>query len=146
MIAIMSVMAGATSTGFRTAAGRTPLAALLGLAALGVATIVRLLHLDALGFPVCFFKATTGLPCLTCGGTRALVHLARLDVLGALAMNPLVAVSLLALVPWAIADAVLALRGRSLVLEIGPAVRQALMWSAFPLLIANWAYLIAVGR
>jgi hypothetical protein len=141
----MGMVTGAQRTAFRAAAG-TPLAAMLGGAGAALALLASVVHLDALGLPVCFFKATTGLPCLTCGGTRALVHLARLDVMGALAMNPLVAVSLLALVPWAVADAVLALRGRSLVLEIGPLLKQVLMWSAFPVLIANWAYLIAVGR
>ena len=141
----MGMVTGAQRTAFRAGTG-TPLAAILGGAGAALALLASVIHLDALGVPVCFFKATTGLPCLTCGGTRALVHLARLDVLGALAMNPLVALSLMALVPWAIADAVLALRGRSLVLEIGPLLKQVLMWSAFPVLIANWAYLIAIGR
>jgi hypothetical protein len=140
----MSVVS-AQRTAFRAAAG-VPLAAMLGAAGAALAVGASLLHLDSLGLPICFFKATTGLPCLTCGGTRALVHLARLDVAGALAMNPLVALALMALVPWAIADAVLALRGRSLVLEVGPRLKQVLMWSAFPVLIANWTYLIAAGR
>lgn len=141
----MGMVIAAQRTAFRAAPG-TPLAAWLGGIGAAVAVLASLVHLDALGVPMCFFKATTGLPCLTCGGTRALVHLARLDVVGAVAMNPLVALSLMALVPWAIADAVLAVRGRSLVLEMGPVLRQVLMWSAFPALIANWAYLIAVGR
>ena len=61
-------------------------------------------------------------------------------------MNPLVALGLVALVPWGIADAVLALRGRALVLEVGPTLGRLLRVGAVPLLLANWAYLIVVGR
>jgi hypothetical protein len=142
----MSVISGAQRSGFRAAAGSVPLAAFFGAGAIVLGALGSLAHLDALGFPLCIFKATTGLPCLTCGGTRALIRLAHLDLLGAIAMNPLVASALIALVPWAIADAVLALRGRALVLEVGPALGRTLRWAAIPLLIANWAYLIAVGR
>jgi hypothetical protein len=142
----MSVIAGAPRTAFRASAGTLPLVALfaLGLGLLGLAGAA--FHLDRLGFPLCMFKATTGLPCFTCGGTRALVSLAHLDLPGAVAMNPLVALGLIALVPWGIADAVLALRGRALVLEVGPTLGRLLRIGAVPLLLANWAYLIAVGR
>ena len=142
----MSVIAGAQRTAFRASTGTLPLAALFALS-LGLLGLVgAAFHLDRLGFPLCVFKATTGLPCFTCGGTRALVALAHLDLLGALAMNPLVALALIALVPWGIADAVLALRGRALVLEVGPTLGRLLRITVAPLLLANWAYLIAVGR
>ena len=142
----MSVIAGAQRTGLRAMAGTLPLGAVFAVAAGMLALLGSSVHLDALGYPLCIFKATTGLPCLTCGGTRALIRLAHLDIVGALAMNPLVASALIALVPWGIADAVLALRGRALVLEVGPALGRLLRYAAIPLLIANWAYLIAVGR
>lgn len=142
----MSMVAGAQRTGFRAEGGSVPLAAVLGAAATVAAALASIVHLDGLGFPLCVFKATTGLPCLTCGGTRVLVRLAHFDIAGALAMNPLVALSLMALLPWAFADALLALRGRALVLEIGPSVRRVLLWAALPVILANWAYLIAVGR
>jgi hypothetical protein len=142
----MSVVAGAPRTTFRASTGTLPLVALfaLGLGLLGL--VGAAFQLDRLGFPLCVFKATTGLPCFTCGGTRALVRLAHFDVLGAVIMNPLVALGLLAMVPWGIADALLALRGRALVLEVGPALGRALRIGAVPLLLANWAYLIVVGR
>jgi hypothetical protein len=142
----VSVVAGAQRTSLRMGAGGVPLGAVFAAAAALLALLGSTFHLDGLGFPVCVFKATTGIPCLTCGGTRALLHLAHLDVLGALAMNPLVATALIALVPWGIVDAVLALRRRALVLEVGPALGRTLRWAAVPLLLGNWAYLIAVGR
>jgi hypothetical protein len=142
----MSVTAGAPRTGLRASAGSLPLGAFFALAAGLLALLGSALHLDGLGFPLCVFKASTGIPCLTCGSTRALVRLAHLDPLGAIVMNPLMATALMALVPWGIADAVLALRGRALVLDVGPALGRVLRWSVVPLLLANWAYLIAVGR
>jgi Protein of unknown function (DUF2752) len=140
------VIAGAQRTGLKAAAGSLPLAAFFAAGLALLALVGGSFHLDGLGIPLCMFKASTGLPCVTCGGTRALVALGHLDVAGAFAMNPLVALALVTLVPWGLVDAVLALKGRALVLEIGPAVGHALRWSIVPVLLANWAYLIAVGR
>jgi hypothetical protein len=140
------VIAGAQRTGLRAATGSLPVAAFFAAAAAVLALAGSSFHLDGLGIPLCVFKATTGVPCVTCGGTRALVALGSLDVVAAFAMNPLVALLLVTLVPWGIADAILALRGRALVLDIGPAVGRALRWAIVPVLLANWAYLIAVGR
>ena len=140
----MSIVTG-TRTAFRASPG-VPLAAILGGGFALLGAIASLLHLDRWGLPLCVLKASTGVPCLTCGATRAVVRLANLDPAGALVMNPAVALAFLILVPWAIADAVLALRGRSLILEVGPGLGRTLRWIAVPVLIANWAYLIAVGR
>src|SRR3954463_93827 len=46
----------------------------------------------------CAFKMITGLPCATCGGTRALAALGRLDLLSALRFNPMVACAAIVLV------------------------------------------------
>ena len=39
----------------------------------------------------CIFKSLTGWPCPTCGMTRSLIRLRRLDLVGAFAANPLIA-------------------------------------------------------
>jgi hypothetical protein len=49
-----------------------------------------------LPFPQCVFKSVTGLPCFTCGTTRALAALGGLDLSEALRLNPLATVLLLA--------------------------------------------------
>ncbi|MCX7044544.1 MAG: DUF2752 domain-containing protein [Candidatus Sumerlaeota bacterium] len=91
----------------------------------------------------CQFHAITGYPCLTCGSTRALLALARLDVFSAFRYNPLCAIA------WA---AWLLYVPYGLVVSFGNLPR--LRWSlsnrdwfilrfAIPLsAIANWAWLI----
>ncbi len=127
-------------------AGRLPLGAILGgIAVLGAAA-VGLLHLDRLPYTVCYLKAFTGIPCPTCGSTRAVGCLAHGDLAGAFAMNPLATAALLALVPWALADLGLLTRGRALGLSVSPGVGRALRLAAVVTVLANWAYLIAAGR
>ena len=120
--------------------------ALFGAVVLVLGAVASLIHLDAWGVPMCVFKATTGYPCMTCGGTRALVRLSHLDVAGSIVMNPMVALAFLVLVPWALADAALYLRGQALVFDVGPRLGRLLPWLLVPIVLANWAYLIAVGR
>jgi hypothetical protein len=123
-----------------------PLGAIfLAVAVLGAAA-VAVLHVDRLPFFVCLFKASTGIPCLTCGATRAAGLLAAGDLSGAFAMNPLATVGALALVPWALADLVLLPRGRALAVELAPSAAWAARGLAVAGVLANWAYLVASGR
>jgi hypothetical protein len=108
---------------------------------------VLLLHVHQLPFTVCLFKRMTGLPCVTCGGTRALARLVAFDLSGAFAMNPLVTLGLLSVLPWAAADLWLWWRRRgALSVEIVPAARDFLMWAALGAGLANWAWLLWSGR
>jgi hypothetical protein len=126
--------------------GGLPLGAILGALAVVGGVAVRWLHLDRLGITLCTFKAATGLPCMTCGGTRTLALLARGDLPGALAMNPLVAVAFFVLVPWALADLALWTRGQALGLDLGPAARRWILIVGGIALVVNWAYLMVMGR
>lgn len=123
-----------------------PLGAIfLGIGALA-AVSVAVLHLDRLPILICVFRATTGIPCLTCGATRALGELATGDLSGALAMNPLATMAAFALVPWGVADLALMTRGRALSLQVAPSGARALRVLAVAAVAANWAYLVAAGR
>jgi hypothetical protein len=94
----------------------------------------------------CPFRQLSGLPCPTCGATRALAALAHGDLPAALSFNPLVAIASLLLV----AAGLLSLASRALRVGIpvprpGPARQRLLRASAAGLILANWAYLILKG-
>jgi hypothetical protein len=126
--------------------GALPLGAIfLAIGALGAAG-VAVLHLDNLPFLFCAFHAVTGLPCLTCGATRAMADLVAGDLRGAVAMNPLATVAAIGMVPWGLADLALLARGRAVTIEVAPAGARAVRIAALTLVAVNWAYLVAVGR
>ena len=123
-----------------------PLGLVFGGIGLLAAAAVRLLRLDRLPLTLCVFKGLTGLPCPTCGGTRALGRLAALDFGGALSQNPVAAVGAVVVAAWALADLALLPRRRALGLEVAPRLGLALRWGAVFLFLANWVYLVAAGR
>jgi hypothetical protein len=117
-------------------------AAMAGLAALAV----RLLRLDHLPIPLCTFRALTGIPCMSCGATRAFGRLARLDWAGAWAFHPLATAVALGLAGWALLDLALAPWRRSLRLTCTRRELTYLVWSGVFLMIVNWVYLVLVRR
>lgn len=94
--------------------------------------------------PACLFRSLTGLPCPTCGATRAVLALSRLDLSGALAFNPLAAVAVIAFLAGGLIAGAAALAGRPVrePVRYGPAVRLALLAAA----AANWIWLLGVAR
>lgn len=130
----------------RARAGALPLGALLGAIGLVGALVVRFGRLDHLGLTLCTLKAVTGIPCPTCGGTRSVAYLARLDLAGAWAMNPLVTVLVLVLVPWALADAWLWTRGKALELSFSAPAAAVLRVLTVAVVLVNWLYLVLAGR
>ena len=130
----------------RARAGGLPLGAIfLGIGACA-AFAVAVLRLDRLPILVCLFRAATGIPCLTCGATRAVAELVGGDVAGALAMNPLATLGTLALVPWALADLALLPRGQALDVDLAPALARLVRIAVVVAVFANWVYLLAAGR
>lgn len=130
---------------------RSPRGALFEPLLLALSTSTALAALVWLTFrlpqPPCLLHRWTGLPCPTCGGTRAALALVRGDIVAAWGWNPLVTVGLLALVV-ANAYAAVVLLFRLPCLRLDAAVAGAAWWraAAFGALGLNWAYLIASGR
>jgi hypothetical protein len=123
-----------------------PLGAIFGGIGLLAAAAVALLRLDRIPLTLCVFKGLTGLPCPTCGSTRALGRLFALDFAGALAMNPFTTLVAVLVAGWAVADLALLPRRRVLDLEVRKPLGFALRVAALVLFLANWVYLIATGR
>jgi ascorbate-specific PTS system EIIC-type component UlaA len=113
-------------------------------AALALVLAAPLAAAFAPGLPECFFKSTFGVPCPTCGGTRAVVALARLHGALAFRSNPLVTLGLISFVLGGLVAGSLAVLGRGL---REPARYPVwLRVSLVCLIAANWAWLVADGR
>lgn len=126
--------------------GAPPLGLIFGGIGFVATLATGLLRVDRLPFTLCYFKGLTGLPCPTCGSTRALGRLFALDVPGALAMNPVTTLGALLLAGWALADLALRPRRLSLRLELAPELAFAVRTALLVVVLASWAYLVAVGR
>jgi len=118
---------------------------LVGLGALAVAALA----LYGLGLPpvVCPFRAITGVPCPTCGGTRAVAALLAGRPGAALAWNPLLTAAAGAWGVFALYAAWVILTGRPR-LRVRLTARDlvAARIAAAGITAAGWAYVIAVGR
>ena len=127
-------------------AGAAPLGAIFGGIGVLAAGVIGLLGLDRLPVAFCVFKGLTGLPCPTCGSTRAVGQLFRLDVAGALAMNPFTTLVAVVIAAWAVVDLLLLPRRRALRVSFSPSLGRALRIAAFVFFFANWVYLLVAGR
>ncbi len=94
--------------------------------------------------PVCWFHALTGVPCLTCGGTRCLRSLIDGRVLAAAGWNPLIFVGALAAAGFAAYAAMVTIFRLPRVRVAARSRRQmnGLRAGAAFLLAANWIYLV----
>jgi Protein of unknown function (DUF2752) len=92
----------------------------------------------------CAFKSLTGLPCPTCGTTRAALALSRLDLWGAFSHYPLPTVGWIVFLGGGLLAASMSLLGRT-----PPAIPNRLpAWARGGIaaaLLANWIYSIATG-
>ena len=141
-------MGAATGEPLAAARNSAPHEAIWAPIALLAFLAARFLPWSRLDFLVCPFHLLTGLPCLSCGGTRAFVALAHLDFATAFAMNPLAAATGLAGMAYIVHATGVALRRwkpwRPRLVSVP--LRRALRVGALVAVAANWAYLIAVGR
>ena len=99
----------------------------------------------ALPWPRCPFLAITGLPCVTCGGTRSAMAFLRGDFLSALQWNPLAFVAFCALLAFDLYAAIV-LAGRMPRLRIVDwtiTEKNVARIAVISLLALNWIYLLA---
>ena len=121
----------------------------LSLALAGAALVVLWIasgH-EELPLIVCPFRRLTGIPCLTCGGTRAILALARFDLGAALHWNPLVACGGLVGAAWLVYAAVVTVfRAPRLRIRLGEIERTCCRAAVWVLVTGNWMFLILTGR
>lgn len=122
------------------ASGANRLALTWGAVALAAALLAPFATGLASGMPGCLFRELTGLPCPTCGTAHAALALARLNLPGAFASNPLATLGALVFLLGGVAAASVSLAGRPLREPrlSGPAPRVAVLLAV----AANWAWLL----
>ena len=109
-----------------------------------VAGCVALAHV--FGLTLCPLKRLLGVPCPTCGTTRAVVLLLRGDVCGAFALQPL-AMAVAVLLAPALAVARVVVGGARLKRRFAALARRPLFWWIVVLaVLANWCHVIAQGN
>jgi uncharacterized protein DUF2752 len=101
-----------------------------------------------LPWPGCAFHALTGLPCLTCGATRATIAFLHGQFLAAWNWNPLVFLIICGTTLFdAYAFAVLiAGAPRARLVQFSPSEKQAIRIAVVCLLALNWAYSLGHWR
>ena len=98
------------------------------------------------GVTLCPLKRLAGVPCPTCGSTRAVVLLLRGDLCGAFALQPLASAAV-CLLPSAWAAAWIVFGWRRTALFLRAALRRPLFWWLCAAAVAaNWAYVIVRGN
>ena len=96
-----------------------------------------------LPWPTCAFRSLTGLPCMTCGATRAALALAHGDFLGAWRLNPLAVVAIGGIAVFDVyALAVLAMRRRRLRVSVPRRATRWLLLVGAASALVNWAYVL----
>jgi hypothetical protein len=119
----------------------------LALAGMAILALGQVSSQFELPIPLCPLKHITGIPCPTCGGTRAVKALAHGALAAALRWNPLVAIVALAAIPvLAYAAYVTLFRRQRIRLHFAPADQRLLRTAAWIAILANWAFLILDGR
>lgn len=91
--------------------------------------------------PSCSLRVFTGIPCVGCGGTRAMSALSRADVVEAMRYNPLVVLGGLVIVLWFLWTLLTIKRQQRVV---GESKKMVKGWTVviFLLVLLNWVYLI----
>lgn len=100
---------------------------------------------------VCLFKNATGLPCPSCGTTRALLYLLNGELLQSLSINPLgvlAAAVLIIVPPWVAADTLASRKSLAAALvwtERQIKTRRAISVPLAVLVLSNWGWNIIKG-
>ena len=93
--------------------------------------------------PSCVFRGMSGLPCPTCGTTRALLSMAKGNFIDAMTMNPLVVVLLTAAIASCLYSFVSLLFGtRRMTFSLSEREKDVMRITAVMIVLLNWGYLL----
>ena len=125
--------------------GDLPVGALLFACILFIPLGAYYVDSGAFTFSECGIKASFGIPCLSCGATRATLHLLHGDFVDAIQMQPLV-ISLYALiVVWGSASLWAMRRNRTYFPELSVKEGVSFVALCVVVVLGNWVYLLKAG-
>lgn len=96
-------------------------------------------------FGTCAMKATLGIPCLTCGATRATMRLLHGDLAGAMSFQPMMIVVYALLALWGLVSLGMFAANRRARLKLSPLEDRIFKGALIVIPLVNWAYLIIAG-
>lgn len=99
----------------------------------------------AVFLPHCLFHQVTGLPCLTCGMTRAAIYLSEFNLPLSFHYNPLLPIVFFSLLLFSSLHLVGYLSSKRIELALSSADKRIIRISVIVAVLGNWAYLIAAG-
>ena len=126
------------------AAKRRRDAASLLLCLAAIAAFAAVCHV--FGIVVCPLKRLTGVPCPTCGTTRACLAMLRGDVRAAFALQPFAVALVSGVAPALLLWAAAAGRARVRAFLAAAFARRSVQWLLAALLAADWIYVIRNGN
>ncbi len=109
-----------------------------------IVAVLAWIHMS--GTSVCLFHRLTGVPCLTCGATRAAALLLRGDVSGAVRLQPLATLGgVIVGVALAVYSAALVVGRRAVRVRLEAREVRMLWITLLILAVLNWIYLVRSG-
>ncbi|MFP4598400.1 MAG: DUF2752 domain-containing protein, partial [Persicimonas sp.] len=96
-------------------------------------------------FGTCAMKSLLSLPCLTCGATRATLRLLHGDVLGALALQPMIIAVYFLVALWGVVSFGLFVRDKRARIKLSGVEDKIFKGSLILVPLVNWAYLVFAG-
>lgn len=117
------------------------------LTVLGLLAVSRAAAQWPIPLPVCLLRKLTGIPCPFCGSTRAAMAVARFDLPGAVALNPLAVLLGLGVGLWFAVWGLERVLGRPVLRNFQRGlVTLPWWWIGGALALLNWIYLLVWQR
>ena len=125
--------------------GTLPIGALLMSFLFALPLGAWLIQEEIIDLGTCGLQAAFGLPCLSCGSTRATLQLLDGQLLTALALQPLMISIYFLLTAWGLASFGTFLLDKKMVLDLSRREDLAFKVAILSLPFLNWVYLIWIG-
>lgn len=125
--------------------GEVPIGALAGASLFFLPLGAWLIETELLTLSQCGFKRAFDLPCLSCGSTRATIHLLHGELFTAIAFQPLTLFIYALLLVWGGISFWALIRRRAVRLQLTKTEDVLAKVSLLVLPLLNWAYLVSAG-